>query len=143
MFLESQFCLLMAPASHSSSLPILFSLSSSSFNYFFSIYSAHLLPYLKRERFSFIDLPQIISNWGSRYRCSLCSTGTQNNNDSLSWPIIHPFFMSRSIISYPLWCLTVRSAVSWIMSGFALVISFVPLYINAISFPWLQNWTYR
>ena len=132
-------CLLRA---HPNSLPIFFSLFLSFFNHFISMHSIHLLPHLKSERSRLVDRPQIVSNWGSGHRFSLCSTGTQNS-DSLSWPITHPSFMPRRISSYLSRCLTVRSAVSRIMSGRGLVISFVPSRINVMPQLWLQNWAYR
>ena len=128
--------------SHPSSLPIFFSLFSSSFDHSLSMHSVHLSPYLKLERFSLVDWPQIVSNWGSGDRFCLCSTGTQNS-DSLSWPINHPSSMPRGISLYPSRCLTVRSVVSWTMRRRALVISFVPSRRNANWSPWLQNSAYR
>ena len=47
--------------SYPSSLPISFSLSSTSFNHPRSMHSVHCLPYLKLEKSSLVGLSQIVS----------------------------------------------------------------------------------
>ena len=102
--------------SYSSSLPISFSFSSTSFNHPWSMHSVHLLPCLNLERSNLVGLSQIISTWG-RHRTRRCSSGTQNNTLS-SWPSIHPSLMFSGTASCPstaFWCLAARFSMSWMI----------------------------
>jgi len=61
--------------SYPSNLTIFISLFSSSFNHSLWMHPAYLLPYLKLERFSFVDCLQVISDWSRRHIFFLYSTG--------------------------------------------------------------------